>query len=191
MPDLKNGTFVMLPVDDLIPYMRNSRTHTEEQVLQVASSIREFGFTSPVLIQPDLTIVAGHARVQAARKLEMSEVPCLVIGENWTIPQLKAYVIADNKLALNAGWDVQMLELELADLEEAGYDAKITGFNTTEIEAILNGWNPDLDPINKKLDGEDGFALLRLRCQDKDEEALREWLEGMLDSSGFENVELT
>ena len=96
-----------LALDALIPYARNSRTHNDAQVAQIAASIKEFGFTNPVLVDVDGGIIAGHGRVLAARKLGLSEVPCIRLG-HLTETQQRAYVIADNKLALNAGWDAQM-----------------------------------------------------------------------------------
>lgn len=104
-------------INDLIPYASNSRTHSEEQVTQIASSIKEFGFTNPIIIDEQGGIIAGHGRVMAAKKLELKEVPCVVVS-GWTEAQKKAYVIADNKLALNAGWDVEALKLELQELDE-------------------------------------------------------------------------
>jgi DNA modification methylase len=122
-------------VSDLIPYARNSRTHSDEQILQIAASIKEFGFTNPVLIDKDNGIIAGHGRVMAAKKLKLKEVPCIV-ADGWTDAQKKAYIIADNKLALNAGWDNALLALEFAELEELGFDLSLTGFNPQELAAI-------------------------------------------------------
>ncbi|WP_297479298.1 site-specific DNA-methyltransferase [Ferrovum sp.] len=119
-------------LEDLIPYARNSRTHSEDQVAQIASSIREFGFTNPVLIDGSGGIIAGHGRVMAARKLKMTEVPVIELA-HLTETQKQAYILADNKLALNAGWDEEMLRLELADLEEQGFDLDLTGFSLDEI----------------------------------------------------------
>lgn len=125
-----------IAVDRLIPYARNSRTHSDEQVAQIAASIREFGFTNPVLIDADGGIIAGHGRVMGARALGMTEVPCIRLG-HLTDAQKRAYVIADNKLALNAGWDDQMLALELRELADVGYDMGLTGFGTKDIDALL------------------------------------------------------
>ena len=108
-------------IDRLIPYARNSRTHDEAQVAQIAGSIREFGFTNPVLIDGENGIIAGHGRVLAAGKLGMDKVPCIRLG-HLTETQKRAYVIADNKLALNAGWDDEMLGLELAELRGVDFD---------------------------------------------------------------------
>lgn len=121
-----------LPLDRLIPYARNSRTHSDAQVAQVAASIREFGFTNPVLIDAEDGIIAGHGRVLAARKLGLEKVPCIRLG-HLTETQKRAYVIADNKLALNSGWDEEMLALELAELREVDFDLQLTGFDGAEL----------------------------------------------------------
>ena len=123
-------------LDKLIPYARNSRTHSDAQVAQIAASIKEFGFTNPVLIDETGSIIAGHGRVMAARKLAIAEVPSIRLT-HLTEAQKKAYVIADNKLALNAGWDDEMLAVELTDLKDMGFDLDLTGFSTDEIEALL------------------------------------------------------
>lgn len=125
-------------VSDLIPYINNSRTHSESQVNQIASSIKEFGFTSPVLIEPDGGIIAGHGRVLAAQKLNIKEIPCIVI-DGLTEAQKKAYVIADNSIALNSEWDMDVLESELDSLEELGFDTDVLAldFNTSEIDDFV------------------------------------------------------
>ena len=123
-------------LDALIPYARNSRTHSDAQVAQIAASIKEFGFTNPVLIDETGSIIAGHGRVMAARKLAIADVPSIRLT-HLTEAQKKAYVIADNKLALNAGWDDEMLAVELTDLKDMGFDLDLTGFSTDEIEALL------------------------------------------------------
>ena len=123
-------------LDALIPYARNSRTHSDAQVAQIAASIKEFGFTNPVLIDETGSIIAGHGRVMAARKLAITDVPSIRLT-HLTDAQKKAYVIADNKLALNAGWDDEMLAVELSDLQDMGFDLDLTGFSTDEIEALL------------------------------------------------------
>ena len=125
-----------LLVSSLIPYARNSRTHSDEQVAQIAASIREFGFTNPVLIDANGTIIAGHGRVMAAKKLGLDEVPCLRLG-HLTPSQIRAYVIADNKIALNAGWDDEMLKAELLTLQEDGFNTDLTGFSDDELNALL------------------------------------------------------
>ena len=125
-----------IQIDALIPYARNSRTHSDAQVAQIASSIKEFGFTNPVLIDGGGGIIAGHGRVLAARKLGMSEVPCIRL-EHLNDAQKRAYVIADNRLALNSGWDTEMLKVEFADLQELGFDLELTGFDLDEIKELL------------------------------------------------------
>lgn len=120
----------------LIPYARNSRTHSESQVAQIAASIKEWGFTNPVLIDPDGNIIAGHGRVLAAQKLGLEEVPCIV-AKDWTKAQKQAYVIADNKLAMNADWDFHMLKLEIGDLAEVKFDLDLTGFDGEEISDLF------------------------------------------------------
>jgi hypothetical protein len=120
---------------DLVPYARNSRTHSEEQVGQIAASIREFGFTNPVLVDEGNTIIAGHGRIMAAQKLGLGEVPTITLA-GLTESQRKAYIIADNRLALNAGWDDEMLRLEIADLKEADFDLDLLGFEDDEIAAL-------------------------------------------------------
>jgi len=126
-----------LLVSSLIPYARNSRTHSDEQITQIAASIREFGFTNPVLIDSNGTIIAGHGRVMAAKKVGLAEVPCLRLG-HLSPSQIRAYVIADNKLALNAGWDDEMLKAELLTLQEEGFNTDLTGFSDDELNALLN-----------------------------------------------------
>jgi DNA modification methylase len=123
-------------VDALIPYARNSRTHSDAQVAQIAASIREFGFTNPVLIDADNSIIAGHGRVLAARKLRMQDVPAIRLA-HLTKAQKRAYVIADNKLALNAGWDIELLRLEINDLRGLEFDVALTGFSTEELDALM------------------------------------------------------
>ena len=123
------------PVADLIPYARNSRTHNEEQIAQIMASIKEFGFTNPILIGGDNVIIAGHGRLLAAQRLGLTEVPVICLP-NLTETQRKALVIADNKIALNAGWDEEMLALEMAELSETDFDLDLLGFNLDELAEI-------------------------------------------------------
>jgi DNA modification methylase len=122
-------------VKNLVPYARNSRTHSDAQVSQIAASIKEFGFTNPVLIDENSGIIAGHGRILAAQHLKIDEVPAIVLSHLTDI-QKKAYVIADNKLALNAGWDEELLRLEFDELDSAGFDLDLTGFSLDEIDAL-------------------------------------------------------
>lgn len=123
-------------VADLVPYARNSRTHNDAQVAQIAASIREFGWTNPVLIDGADGIIAGHGRLLAARKLGLTEVPCIVL-DHLSETQKRALIIADNKLALNAGWDNEMLGLELQDLAADDFDMGLVGFTDDELAALM------------------------------------------------------
>jgi len=124
-------------VTALIPYAKNSRTHDDAQIAQIAASIKEFGWTNPILVDGDKGIIAGHGRLMAARKLNMTEVPVIEL-KDLTPTQKKAYIIADNRLALNAGWDDQMLTIELNDLLEDKFSLELLGFNADELNALLN-----------------------------------------------------
>ena len=150
-------------VEDLIPYAMNSRTHDETQVAQIASSIKEFGFTNPILIDEDSGIIAGHGRILAAKKLGFAEVPCIVIG-GLTKAQKKAYVIADNQLALNAGWDLEMLKLEIESLKELDFDIDLLGIDegTTDLldEGLINdNQEIDLDDFEDVVEMKLKFSL--------------------------------
>jgi ParB-like chromosome segregation protein Spo0J len=126
------------PLGELIPYVRNPRTHSDAQVTQIAGSIREFGWTNPVLVDGENGIIAGHGRVLAARKLGLERVPVIELA-HLSEAQKRAYVLADNQLALNAGWDEALLKLELADLSELGFDFGLIGFSEGELERLLAG----------------------------------------------------
>ena len=128
----------MVPVDSLIPYARNARTHSEEQIAQIAASIREFGWTNPILTDGDNGVIAGHGRLAAARKLELTEVPVIELG-HLSPEQKKAYILADNRIALNSGWDEELLKLELQELQGVDFDLDLLGFGDDEIERLLNG----------------------------------------------------
>lgn len=142
-PQVKNTE-----VSKLIPFARNARTHSDDQVKQIAASIREFGFNNPILIREDLTVIAGHGRLAAAKVLGLQEVPTICLS-HLTPTQVRAYVLADNKLAMNAGWDEEMLSLELKELEMEGFDVALTGFDETEVKAML------ADKTEKGLTDED------------------------------------
>lgn len=137
-------------VDKLIPYARNSRTHDDAQVAQIAASIKEFGFTNPILIDQGGGVIAGHGRILAARKLALESVPTITLY-GLTEAQKRAYVIADNRLALNAGWDAEMLAVEIADLRDSDFDLDLLGFSADEIADLLDagmeeaGGNTDED----------------------------------------------
>jgi len=130
-------------VSELIPYINNSRTHSEEQITQLVSSIKEFGFTNPILLAPDNSIIAGHGRLQAVKRLGHEEVPCIVV-EGLTKTQIKALIIADNQLALNAGWDLEKLSVEIEGLEADKFDLNILGFEDEFIKDLLAKENQGL-----------------------------------------------
>ena len=150
MIDLSRLRVQIWPIDRLLPYIRNARTHTDAQVAQVAASITEFGWTNPLLVAADGTIIAGHARLAAARKLRMTEVPVIVL-DHLTDAQRRALVLADNRLALDAGWDEEMLRVELASLQEDGFDLDVVGFSDEELENLLR----DPEESNAGLTDED------------------------------------
>ena len=135
-----------LATGDLIPYVNNSRTHDERQVGQIAASIKEFGFTNPILIDNENGIIAGHGRLQGAQKLGIEQVPCIRLGD-LTEAQKKAYVIADNKLALNAGWDMDLLAVEIEGLKDLDFDVDLLGFDADELVM------PTFDPVGEDEQG--------------------------------------
>ena len=149
------------PILDLVPYARNSRTHSDSQVDQIAASMREWGWTNPVLVDEDGGIIAGHGRVLAAQRIGMVEVP-VIVATGWTEDKKRAYVIADNKLAMIADWDNDLLKMELFDLKEAGFDFDLIGFDAGELEKLLGSGGtaqgltdddyvpePPADPVTK------------------------------------------
>ena len=141
-------------IDKLIPYARNARTHSDEQIGQLAASIKEWGWTTPVLVDEQGGIIAGHGRTLAAQRLQMIEVPVMV-AKGWSEAKKRAYVLADNKLALNAGWDNEMLALELGEIGDLGFDLDLTGFSADEIKELMFGEdNADEDnsKYTKKID---------------------------------------
>jgi DNA modification methylase len=123
-------------IEKLVPYARNARTHSDEQVGQIAASIKEWGWTTPILVDEDGSIIAGHGRTLAAQRLQMTEVPVMV-AKGWSDAKKRAYVLADNKLAMNAGWDNEMLALELGEIGDLGFDLDLTGFTADEIAALM------------------------------------------------------
>jgi DNA modification methylase len=130
-----------IDISVLIPYARNARTHSDEQIAQIAGSIKEFGFNNPVLIDKGNGVIAGHGRLAAARKLGLKEVPCIRL-EHLTETQRKAYILADNRIALNSGWEAELLSLELSELLDGGVNLESLGFDADEIDALLNKIEP-------------------------------------------------
>jgi len=147
-----------IEIEKLIPYARNSRTHSDEQVAQIAASIREFGWTNPILIDGESGIIAGHGRLAAARKLGLKKIPVIEL-KHLSETQKKALIIADNKLALNAGWDNELLALEFEELKLEGFDLELLGFDKNEIDKLFEN-NIDDDEIKEVSDDGNRNLLL-------------------------------
>ena len=162
--------------DDLIPYIHNSRTHSEAQVKQIAASIREFGFTNPILIDDQGPIIAGHGRVMAAKALQLDEVPTITLGA-LSDAQRKAYVIADNKLALNAGWDTEVLLAEIESLQDLNFDTQLLGFSADELSEMLNIEEPELK--------EESYSEIFNIIVECDDEMEQEKIFNQLDAEGY------
>jgi hypothetical protein len=166
------------PIERLIPYERNARTHSPEQVAQIAASITEFGFTNPILVDGDDGILAGHGRLAAAKDLAMDQVPVIVL-DHLTPTQRRAYVLADNKLALNASWDVDMLAMEVDALREEDFNLDLLGFSEDELKGLTeDGWASDIEAVEKheeNLDGIQAKIVVKLDGTYRDEvvEAIR------------------
>jgi len=142
-----------IEIDTLVPYAANARTHSEAQVAQIAASIKEFGFNNPILLADDNTILAGHGRVLASRKLKRKSVPCVYLS-HLSETQRKAYMIADNQLALNAGWDMDLLAVEMKGLDDEGFNLSLVGFGEDDLEIMINGLNfaPGTEDDQGRLD---------------------------------------
>lgn len=148
-----------IEIEKLIPYARNSRTHSDDQVAQIAASIKEFGWTNPILVDGEAGIIAGHGRLAAARKLGLKKIPVIELS-HLTTTQKKALIIADNKLALNAGWDSDMLALEFEELNIEGFDLDLLGFDETEINKLNENENYDDEIKEVKDDGNRNLLLI-------------------------------
>lgn len=146
-----------IATDSLINYARNSRTHSEAQVDQIAASIKEFGFTNPVLISDDGTIIAGHGRVMAAKKLKMAEVPCIKLS-HLNATQRKAYVIVDNQMALNAGWNYEMLSVEIDELNDAAFNIHQLGFTQEQLDELIGSPTIGDEEESENKDGKDSIV---------------------------------
>ncbi len=145
-------------VDQLVPYAQNARTHSEAQVLQIAESIKQWGWTSPILIDENGGLIAGHGRILAAKLLALVDVPAMrAIG--WTPAQKRAYILADNKLALNAGWDEELLAAELCDLQVDGFDLATIGFSEIELGDLLAA-KPEPEPVVELTKDQDALVAL-------------------------------
>lgn len=174
------------PISALVGYARNSRTHSPEQVAQLKASIVEWGFTNPILVDAAST-VAGHGRSMAMRELHAAGVEVrfpngtpipagmipVIDCTGWSETQRRAYIIADNKLALNAGWDTEMLRVEMVDLQTEAFDLGLTGFSAEEVDLTLNGWDSDIDVAERDGEHTDGIqAIVKVKVdQDAKERA--------------------
>ena len=140
-----------VPVSDLKEYEKNSRTHSDDQVAKIAASVEEFGFTNPILIDESNGVIAGHGRLQAAKRINMGEVPCIRLA-HLSESQKRAYVIADNKIAEIGGWDDEMLKMEIMELAQDDYDLKLTGFDEAGLDSILAISEEVMEAVQKKRD---------------------------------------
>lgn len=138
-------------IEKLIPYAKNSRTHSEEQIAQIAASIKAFGFTNPILVGSDGVIVAGHGRLSAARKLGLSQVPVIVL-DHLSDTERRALVIADNQLALNAGWNTELLSIEIQELKDLNFDIDLLGFDEDQLDDILDNELEEENPYSQKVE---------------------------------------
>lgn len=166
-----------LKIGTLSAYETNSRTHSADQISQIAASIKEFGFTNPVLVDADSTIIAGHGRVEAAKQMGMDEIPCLRLL-HLTEAQRKAYVIADNKLALNAGWDDDLLKQEIIALEDLEFDIALLGFDSGELAKMFDV----IEEAEIKEEKYNEVFNIIIDCKDEEEQ---ERVFNRLDSEGY------
>lgn len=179
------------PVSELTPYARNARKHSPEQVAQLAASIDRFGFTIPILIDEDGTIIAGHGRVLAAQAIGLLEVPVMV-ARGWSEETRRAYTLADNRLAENAEWDDEILREEISWLMDATAieDVELLGFTTHEIDAVLNGWAADPSKTNVDAHLAEMTSTIKVRCLTANEDEVRAAIKAALAPLGLEGVEL-
>lgn len=146
------------PIADLVPYARNARMHSDEQIDQLAASITEWGWTVPVLVDKSGTLIAGHGRILAAQKLGIAEVPAMV-AEGWSDAKKRAYIIADNKLTLNAEWDEEILSAELKELRDLDFDLPLIGFDSQELNDLIGSPNLGPTPEAGSLDAADAWSM--------------------------------
>lgn len=163
-------------IADLIPYVRNSRTHSETQVAQIAASIREWGWTMPILVDEAGNVIAGHGRIMAAQKLGIKEAPCMT-AVGWSEAKRRAYVIADNKLALNADWDNEALRLEFIDLSDDGFDLTLTGFDAEEIAAFQFDADAETDMPDLADGDREPFQQMTFTLHDEQAEQVKSAIE--------------
>lgn len=170
-----------IEIDKLIPYANNARTHSDEQIAQLAGVIQLVGFRDPVEVDENNTILVGHGRVLAARKLDMNTIPC-VRHSNMSENEKKSYIIANNKIALNSGWDEELLRLELEGLTDIEQIA--TGFSPDELNLLFNGWNSDIEvPDSPPVD--ENKTILKFTVDKEDSEQAKEIITNALDMAGI------
>ncbi|MCL2343361.1 MAG: site-specific DNA-methyltransferase, partial [Firmicutes bacterium] len=162
MGKISAGRMELVGIDKLVPCARNSRTHSKEQILQLRSSLREYGFVNPILITADNSVISGHGRLLAAIEEGYAEVPCVYV-EHLTEAQKRAYILADNRLAQNAGWDEQLLALELGELKDMDFDLTLTGFDPKEIEALFAAASPEIKEDDFDVDAASKEPVLAQR----------------------------
>lgn len=176
------------PLKDLVAFANNARTHSAEQVAELAASMVEFGFTNPVLVDEADQIIAGHGRVMAAESLGLAQVPVMV-ARGWSEAKRRAYVLADNQLALNSGWDLDKLKVELTDLQAQDYDLGVLGFSDGELAAALKGWEPDFQLHERTADDAGALlATIKIKCPQGQADAVREAIQAAL--AGFPDAAL-
>ena len=186
----------MWPLDRLVPYERNARTHSPEQVAQIAASIQEFGFTNPILVDGADGILAGHGRLAAAKDLGLAEVPVIVL-DHLSAAQRRAYILADNQLALNAGWDTELLQMEVAALNLADFDLSLLGFDDERIASLLDPEGIDdledgVDATTGKdqLDDADTQVVIGSYRFVLRRDAYMQWRDAVREQVGFEEDEI-
>ena len=180
------------PIEKLVPYSKNARKHDEAQVTQIAASIIEFGFVNPILVDSTDGIIAGHGRLLAAKDLALKEVPVVVL-DHLTEAQKKAYIIADNKIALNSAWDVELLNAEIGSLKDIGFDYSLLGFSEAEIDGLLEEpWDSDIDAMDN-IEAKDSAAKgqIKISCNEWDKEQIREAITNTIDGLGLEDVDVS
>ena len=183
----------MWPLDRLVPYEKNARTHSPEQVAQIAASITEFGFTNPILVDGSDGILAGHGRLAAAKDMSLALVPVIVL-DHLSAAQRKAYSLADNQLALNAGWDENLLQQELISLQLADFDLSLLGFDENELEGFLNDADledgVDATAGKDQLDDADTQVVIGSYRFALRRDAYMQWRDAIREQVGFEEDEI-
>jgi len=181
------------PIEKLVPYERNARTHSAAQVAQLAASIIEFGFVNPILVDTGAGVIAGHGRLAAAKDLGLKEVPVVVL-DHLSPEQRKAYVIADNKLALNAGWDMSLLQEEVIGLQLADFDLTLLGFDESELESLLGDDDledgVDATAGNDQLENADTQVVVGSYRFALERDVYLQWRDAIREQVGFEENDI-